>query len=92
MIWLRRELAFSLFLMMIAAIPAISFAHGVAGQRFFPTTFAVDDPFISDEFSVLYNSIKMNDEAGGPQVQASSLEAGDSKRIFPNFGIETEEG
>ena len=53
MIWLRRELAFSLFLMMIAAIPAISFAHGVAGQRFFPTTFAVDDPFISDEFMVL---------------------------------------
>ena len=92
MIWLRRELAFSLFLMMIAAIPAISFAHGVAGQRFFPTTFAVDDPFISDEFSVLYNSIKMNDEAGGPQVQASSLEAGYSKRIFPNFGIELEEG
>ena len=91
MIWLRRELAFSLFLMMIAAIPAISFAHGVAGQRFFPTTFAVDDPFISDEFSVLYNSIKMNDEAGGPQVQASSLEAGYSKRIFPNFGIELEE-
>ena len=91
MIWLRRELAFSLFLMMIAAIPAISFAHGVAGQRFFPTTFAVDDPFISDEFSVLYNSIKMNDEAGGPQVQASSLEAEYSKRIFPNFGIELDE-
>jgi hypothetical protein len=77
--------------MIIASIPATSFAHGVAGQRFFPTTFAVDDPFISDEFSLLYNSIKMNDEAGGPQVRTSSLDAGYSKRILPNFGIEVDE-
>ena len=72
-------------------IPVTSFAHGVAGQRFFPTTFAVDDPFISDEFSVLYNSIKMNDEAGGPRIQTSSLDVGYSKRIIPNFGIEVDE-
>jgi hypothetical protein len=57
----------------------MSFAHGVAGQRFFPTTFAIDDPFILGEFSLLYNSIKMNDEAGGPQVRTSSLDAGYSK-------------
>jgi hypothetical protein len=79
------------FMMIIATIPSISFAHGVAGQRFFPTTFAVDDPFISDEFSVLYNSIKMNDDVGGPRVQTSSLDVGYSKRIVPNFGIEVDE-
>jgi hypothetical protein len=73
-------------------IPVTSFAHGVAGQRFFPTTFAVDDPFISDEFSVLYNSMKMNDEAGGPRIQSSSLDVGYSKRIIPNFGIEVDQG
>ncbi len=72
----------------IAVLPEASLAHGVAGQRFFPTTFAVDDPFISDEFSLLYNSIKMNDEAGGPRIQTSSLDVGYSKRILPNFGIE----
>ncbi|HMK43790.1 MAG TPA: hypothetical protein VK445_06595 [Dissulfurispiraceae bacterium] len=72
-------------------IPSTTFAHGVAGQRFFPTTFAVDDPFISDEFSLLYNSIKMNDEAGGPRIQTSSLDVAYSKRIMPNFGIEFDE-
>jgi hypothetical protein len=77
--------------MIIASIPSISFAHGVAGQRFFPTTFAVDDPFVSDEFSVLYNSIKMNDDAGGPRIQSSSLDVGYSKRITPTFGIEIDE-
>jgi hypothetical protein len=89
--WSCRAFCFVLSIA-IALIPAISFAHGVAGQRFFPTTFAVDDPFISDEFSVLYNSIKMNDEEGGPQIQTSSLDVGYSKRILPNFGIEVGEG
>jgi hypothetical protein len=84
--------ACSAALAFVLAIPPSSWAHGVAGQRFFPTTFAVDDPFISDEFSVLYNSIKMNDEAGGPRIQSSSLDVGYSKRIFPNFGIELDEG
>jgi hypothetical protein len=75
----------------VAIIPTTSFAHGVAGQRFFPTTFTVDDPFISDEFSMLYNSIKMNDDAGGPRIQTSSLDVGYSKRIVPNFGLEIDE-
>ena len=78
-------------MLLLVSLPLNSFAHGVAGQRFFPTTFAVDDPFISDEFSVLYNSIKMNDDAGGPQIQTSSLDIGYSKRITPKFGIEVDE-
>ncbi len=78
-------------ILFIAALPANSSAHGVAGQRFFPTTFAVDDPFISDEFSVLYNSIKMNDDAGGPRIQTSSVDVGYSKRVTPDFGIEVDE-
>ena len=79
------------FITLLSSTPSTSFAHGVAGQRFFPTTFAVDDPFISDEFSMLYNSIKMNDDSGGPRIQTSSLDVGYSKRIFPNFGIEVDE-
>lgn len=89
-IWIW-SISASVLLTIITVIPSTSFAHGVAGQRFFPTTFAVDDPFISDEFSVLYNSIKMNDEAGGPRVQTSSLDVGYSKRILPNIGIEVDE-
>ncbi len=88
--WLRQAFCFAL-MMIIASIPATSFAHGVAGQRFFPTTFAVDDPFVSDEFSVLFNSLKMDDQAGGPQVRTSSIDVGFAKRILPNFGIEVAE-
>ncbi|MGE5299674.1 MAG: hypothetical protein ACM3MB_01770, partial [Acidobacteriota bacterium] len=48
---LRR--AFGVALLCVLLVPASSWAHGFAGQRFFPTTFQVDDPFISDEFSIL---------------------------------------
>jgi hypothetical protein len=58
-----------MFSIAAAIIPSTSFAHGVVGQSFSPTIFAVDDPFISDEFSLLYNSIKMNDQAGGPEFR-----------------------
>jgi hypothetical protein len=75
----------------LAALPATAFAHGVAGQRFFPTTFAVDDPFMNDEFSVLVHSIARNDEAGGARVRTTSLGVGFSKRILPGFGLELEE-
>ncbi len=86
----RQVFCFTIF-MIIASIPSNSFAHGVAGQRFFPTTFAVDDPFVSDEFSVLFNSLKMDDQAGGPQVRTSSFDVGYAKRILPNFGLEIAE-
>jgi hypothetical protein len=75
----------------LAALPATASAHGVAGQRFFPTTFAVDDPFMNDELSVLFHSIEMNGEAGGPRVRTTSLGVGFSKRILPGFGIELDE-
>jgi hypothetical protein len=74
--------------MTMASYPSISFAHGVAGQRFFPTTFAVDDPFVSDEFSVLFNSLAMDDQAGGPQVRTSSVDVAYAKRLLPNVGLE----
>jgi len=80
--------AFAFLFACFLLLPQTSWAHGIAGQRFFPTTFAVDDPFISDEFSLLYNGLTMNDPAGGPRIQSSSLDAGYSKRIMPNFGIE----
>jgi hypothetical protein len=75
----------------LAAIPSSASAHGVAGQRFFPTTFAVDDPFMNDELSVLLHSLEANGAAGGPRVRTTSLGVGFSKRILPGFGLELEE-
>ncbi len=78
-IWLFRVLGLALLLTLV--IPASSWAHGFAGKRFFPTTFQVDDPFISDEFSLLINHIKE------PGAKTTELEIEYSKRILPNFGL-----
>ena len=41
-------------------------AHGLIGQRFFPATLAIDDPFVADELSlptVLHNRNRGSDES-----------------------------
>jgi hypothetical protein len=81
-------LFFGLAAIMIIAVPALSFAHGIAGNRFFPTTFAVDDPFISDEFSILINHIK---QPGDEPNKATEINIDVSKRLIPNFGFEFHE-
>jgi hypothetical protein len=69
-------------LVSVLATPAHSWAHGFAGKRFFPTTFKVDDPFISDEFSVLVSRIN------GPDAQIAEAVISFSKRVLPAFGFE----
>lgn len=81
--WLQQALGLALLLILM--MPASSWAHGFAGQRFFPTTFQVDDPFISDEFSILINRVK------GPDAMTTEIDIDYSKRIVPNFGLEFHE-
>jgi hypothetical protein len=69
-------------------MPQTSSAHGIAGKRFFPTTFTVDDPFISDEFSVLIHHSK---QSGDPSSRETDINFDYSKRILPNFGLEFHE-
>jgi hypothetical protein len=84
--WFCRAIGFALIFIFL--MPALSFAHGFAGKRFFPTTFQVDDPFISDEFSILINHIKQSDDEPGKLTQ---IDIDFSKRILPNFGLEFQE-
>ncbi|MCL5023643.1 MAG: hypothetical protein M1497_09810 [Nitrospirae bacterium] len=79
---------FGLALAIILFVPASSWAHGFAGKRFFPTTFQVDDPFISDEFSILFNHIK---QAGDEPNKLTQIDIDYSKRLLPNFGLEFHE-
>jgi len=83
-LWFSLSISLSLILMM----PVSSSAHGLAGKRFFPTTFQVDDPFISDEFSVLINHIK---QSGEKPDKLTEMDIDFSKRILPNFGLEFHE-
>jgi hypothetical protein len=82
-VWSR--CAFALVLLLIMVMPETLLAHGFAGKRFFPTTFQVDDPFISDEFSILINRAK------GPDAKTTEIDIDYSKRIVPNFGLEFHE-
>jgi len=73
--------AFVLAFLFILQMPASAWAHGFAGQRFFPTTFEVEDPFVSDEFSVLFSYFRE------PDARATGFDIEYSKRIIPNLGI-----
>ena len=86
-----KKRGFLIFACMLIAllIPSFSCAHGFAGKRFFPTTFQVDDPFISDEFSVLINNMKL--PAGPSYGNSTEINIDYSKRILPRFGLEFHE-
>jgi hypothetical protein len=72
-------------------MPEASWAHGFAGKRFFPTTLAVEDPFVSDELSLLISHIKEPGEGEEPAVRATEFSLEYSKRITPRLGVSVEE-
>jgi hypothetical protein len=58
-------------------------AHGVIGQRFIPSTLAVEDPFVSDEMDLLsFNRAPRNKEG-----RETGLGFEISKRLHPDFAI-----
>jgi hypothetical protein len=61
--------------------PGTGWGHGVVGKRFFPTTLAIEDPFVSDELSFVVEHIK------GPEGKETELEVEIQKRLSPNFSL-----
>ena len=82
LVMLVTELSFAL----ISALPASCWAHGFAGQRFFPATLAIDDPFVADEGNILFGHSRTPNDAGG-EVMTNSTEIEFSKRITSDFGL-----
>lgn len=78
---LAAAIALGFALLYMLATPVSSWAHGFAGKRFFPTTFKVEDPFVSDEFSILFSNLKE------PEAKTTEIGIDYSKRIIPNLGI-----
>jgi hypothetical protein len=78
-------------LAMLAAMSPMSapvFAHGVVGQRFFPATLAIDDPFVADELSLPTVSItKRHGSADEPPTLETDFSAELSKRLSPDLGL-----
>lgn len=85
----RRRWAIFLLLPTLAlAFPALAAAHGLTGQRFFPATLAVDDPFVADELSfVTVSHIKRRGSEEGPPTRETDFGAEFSKRLTPDFGV-----
>lgn len=66
--------------------PVTCWAHGFAGQRFFPATLTIDDPFVADEGDILLgHSVTPNDVGGSVMTNSTALEI--AKRITSNFGL-----
>jgi hypothetical protein len=73
-----------LFLPLFSAAPA--HAHGVVGQRFIPSTLAVEDPFASDEMDLL--AINRGPRTSEGRETGFGFEI--SKRLHPDFAVSVE--
>jgi hypothetical protein len=71
-----------------ACVPA--FAHGFAGNRFFPATLATDDPFVADELSL--PTIQAIKQPGDGPAKTFDLSADVDLKLTPNFGITIGDG
>lgn len=74
-----------------AAIVEPAWAHGLAGNRFFPATLAIDDPFVADELS-LPSFVHRKTPARGdePATRETEISGELSKRITPWLGLSLE--
>src|SRR5271156_1174279 len=64
--------------------PAGAFAHGFAGDRFFPATLLTDDPFVADEMSLPSFIVNPRGPDGSREID---LQSDISKRLWPDIGI-----
>ena len=63
-------------------------AHGLIGQRFFPATLAIDDPFVADELSLpTVSFMQLRASGESPALRQTDISAEFSKRLTPNLGF-----
>jgi hypothetical protein len=76
--------AAALFCSALLVTAPTAFAHGFAGERFFPATLETDDPFVADEGSL--PTLTKNPD-GPDGTQSYSIESDISKKLFSDFGL-----
>jgi hypothetical protein len=65
-----------------------AFAHGVVGDRFFPATLTIDDPFVADEMSLItIGTLKSPGTGNSPATRETDYSVDVSKRISRDWGI-----
>lgn len=78
-----------LFFVLSWAVPKEGFSHGIVGQRFFPATLVVDDPFVADEMDLLgYSNLRNPDPTDPTHSSSQTYLMGISKRLTRDLGLE----
>jgi len=73
---------------LLIGVASQAWAHGLIGQRFFPATLAIDDPFVADELSLPTISLmRFHSSAEGPGFRQWDISGEFSKRLSPNLGF-----
>jgi len=72
------------------AAPTLSWGHGVVGQRFFPESLSVEDPFPSDEADFPAVSYIKGPDESGQIVKKQTIGIEYSKRLSPNLALAVE--
>lgn len=85
MLIISRALPIPAAAMAVALSAAPVFAHGVAGNRFFPATISTDDPAVADELSL--PTASRSTTGGDPSAIQTDIAAEYSKRITSRFGV-----
>lgn len=63
-------------------------AHGIVGQRFFPATLQIDDPFVADEMSLpTIQGVQRSATDEDPSTYETAISAELSKRLSRELGI-----
>jgi hypothetical protein len=71
------------------AAPAVAYAHGFAGDRFFPATILTDDPFVADELSL---PTVTRDPTTLDGSHTLDFDFDIAKRLTPQLGISLSQG
>ncbi len=73
---------------LLAASATPAGAHGIVGQRFFPATLSIDDPFVADELSLpTAGFTRQRRTAEAPSTLETEFSAELSKRLSTNLGL-----
>jgi hypothetical protein len=87
-LWSTIALCLGTLGLVISATATPARAHGMVGERFFPATLAIDDPFVADELSLPTTSVtRRRGTAEQPSTVETDFSAELSKRLSPDLGL-----
>jgi hypothetical protein len=77
-------------LALAASISTPSWAHGIAGNRFFPGTLNFDDPAVADELSITAGAVQHPDDSGNVTDRGATVSF--ARLLTPNMSIGFDSG